>query len=261
MSGPPHRRAAALAAAGLCVAAVAPARADPPPDGRWHGSVGASLAVTSGNGRSAAALANLDLAKPTDTDKWTVGASGSYGRSEVDGVTSTTSSKAGGFTQYDDDLTPRVFGFGKVGLDHDGTLAMSLRTSLGTGLGLHVVKSKANTFEVFSGASWVLTRYATAQTIADRTDTRFRSAGLLLGEDSFHQLTPSTTLKQRLEYDLGLTGDSNQILKFNGTLSVAMTKKLALTLGVTDTFASKVAVGQHRNDLSVFTGISLQIGH
>jgi putative salt-induced outer membrane protein len=249
------------AATAIAVACAAlPAFAADAPDGQWRGAAGASVAITSGNSSSQAALASLDLVRATEGDKWTLGASVNYGRSKVAGVTSTTSNKEGGFGQYDHDLAPGVFAFGKLGLEHDSITDMTLRTLLGAGVGVHIVQTKSDTFDVFGGGSYVDTTYSSAQTIGSETATRFHSVGLLLGEESSNQLTENTTLKQRLEYDPGLSGVKNQLFKFNGSLAVNMSKSLALNVGVTDTFNSKVAAGQKKNDLSVFTGISIKFG-
>lgn len=244
------------------LACVASTWADEPvADGQWRGLASASLAVTSGNSQSQAALASVDLARLTTQDKISLGGYVNEGRSKSNGVTTTSSGKEGVHGQYDYNLTPEVFGFGSLAFDHDRVLDLSLRSLAAAGLGYHVIKTKATQFDVFGGLSYSDTRYNQDETIGGSTKRDFTSTGLLLGEESSHQLTDSVSAKQRLEYYPGLTGDKAQLLKFNAMLNVSMTKTLALSVGLIDTYNSKVAAGQKSNDMALFTGISMKLGN
>jgi putative salt-induced outer membrane protein len=57
-----------------------------------------------------------------------------------------------------------------------------------------------------------------------------------------------------------LTGFKSQLIKFNASLNVAMTTTMALTVGVIDTYNSKVGAGMKKNDVSLFTGVSVKFG-
>jgi putative salt-induced outer membrane protein len=214
-------------------------------DGEWRGLAGASLAISSGNTDSKAALLNLDLARATTDDKTSVAAYLNEGQSKIKGQTTTTAGKWGVAGQYDHNITPVLFGFGKLGFDHDRPSDLSLRTLVAAGLGYHVIQTKTDSFDVFGGVN---------------TKKDFSSVGLLLGEESSHQMTDTVFAKQRIEYYPGLTGEKAQLIKATGALNVAMTKTMSLTVGVMDTFNSKVSAGQKKNDLSVFTGVSMKLG-
>lgn len=227
---------------------------------QWRGLAGASLAVTSGNSSTQALLVNADIARATADDKVTIVGFINEGKSKKAGVSSTTAGKWGVAGQYDRNLTADVYGFGKLGVDHDRVIDLSLRSQVAAGLGYHLIRTPADTFDVFGGVAYTSSSYKTPQTIAGTTDTRFNSTGLLLGEESTHQLNDAVFFKQRLEYYPGMTGNQNQMVKFNAGLSVSMSRSLALTVGVVDTYNSKVAAGVKKNDLSVFTGVSYKIG-
>jgi putative salt-induced outer membrane protein len=229
-------------------------------DGEWRGLAGASLAISSGNTDSKAALLNLDLARATTDDKTSVAAYLNEGQSKIKGQTTTTAGKWGVAGQYDHNITPVLFGFGKLGFDHDRPSDLSLRTLVAAGLGYHVIQTKTDSFDVFGGVSYNRTGYRVEKTIGGNTKKDFSSVGLLLGEESSHQMTDTVFAKQRIEYYPGLTGEKAQLIKATGALNVAMTKTMSLTVGVMDTFNSKVSAGQKKNDLSVFTGVSMKLG-
>jgi putative salt-induced outer membrane protein len=229
-------------------------------DGQWRGVAGASAAITSGNSSSQSALVNVDVARATTTDKTSVAGFVNEGKSTVKGVTTTSAGKWGLGGQYDYNLSPDWFGFGKLGFDHDRVADISLRTMAGAGAGYHVVRTKADSFDVFGGLSYTNTDYKFEKTIGTDTKKAFSSVGLLLGEESSHQVTDTVFLKQRLEYTPGLTGNKAQILKFSSALNVAMSKTMSLTVGLLDTYNSKVADGQKKNDMALFTGVSMKLG-
>lgn len=247
----------AAAVAALAVLTATQAHAE---NGAWEGVAGASLATTSGNSSSTNLLLNLDLAMTTPQDKTSVNAYINEGKSKSNGVTSTTSGKAGLGGQYDYNISDSFFGFGKLSFERDRVIDLTLRTSIATGVGLHVIQEPETTFDVLGGVGYTDARYHVVQTIGGETDKRFNSVGLFLGEESTHKLSDTVFAKQRLEYYPGLTGVKAQLLKFNASLSVAMTKSTALTVGLVDTYNSKVAAGQKKNDLTLTTGVSMTLG-
>jgi putative salt-induced outer membrane protein YdiY len=134
-------------------------------DGQWRGLAGASYSATSGNSSSSNVQLNLDLARQTETDKITTGALINYGRSEVNGVKTTTSNKWALNGQYDYNLSEHLYVFGKLGLQGDKVIDLTLRRTLGTGLGYKIIKEPDTTFDVFGGrrpcsssSAWSCTR-------------------------------------------------------------------------------------------------------
>ena len=68
------------------------------------------------------------------------------------------------------------------------------------------------------------------------------------------------TFKQHLDVFTGMTGVKDNLVKFNASLGVAMSKTLSLTVGVIDTYNSQVPTGIAKNDLGIFTGITVKLG-
>lgn len=247
--------------AGLVMLAVLPlAQAQIKTDGLWRGTGGAALALTSGNSDTRALNLNLDLYSATAIDKITLGGAINYGTSKSGGVTTTNTNKWAGTGQYDYNLSPKTFVFGKLGLEGDELIDLNLRTTVGAGLGYKLIESKPLNFTVFGGVGYSTDKYDTPRFIDGRRDTTFSRSSLLLGEESSHQLSDTTAFKQRLELYPGLSGDKAQISKFTAGLSVAMSSTLSLNVGFTNNYNSKPPAGFKKNDAAFVTGINVKLG-
>lgn len=245
-----------LFGASLATASFAQVKAD----GNWRGSGGAALSATSGNTSSTSLLLNADAVRATASDKIILGGAINYARSKVAGVQETTANKwaLGGEYQYN--LTPRVYGFGKLGLEADKLIFLSRRAALTTGLGYKVIDTPDLTFDVLGGVGYITDKYSSAQTIAGKTDTSFSRATLYLAEESNHKLSSTTSFKQRLDLYPGVSGDKAFLAKFSAGLSVAMSNTMNLTVGVTDAYNSKPGAGLKKNDFGFFTGVNVKFG-
>ncbi|NBD21166.1 DUF481 domain-containing protein [Aquabacterium fontiphilum] len=249
-----------LLACALCLGS-APLWAEPAPrDGVWRGLAGASLSFSSGNTDSSALLVNVNLTRQVEGAKTSVQAFANQARSKVDGDRETTANKWGVSGRQDLDLGPHWFAFVKLGVDADRLLELKHRSNVATGLGHHLIRSERHTLDVFSGLSLTRSVYREAQTINDKTDTRFSNTGVLIGEESSHQLNDTVSMKQRLEYNQGLSGDKLNLLRFNGSVNVAISKATSLSVGLIRTYNSKVPPGVKKVDTSLFTGLNVKLG-
>ncbi len=243
------------------LAAMTAAHAQQKTDGLWRGTGGAGLSVTSGNTDTQSLNMAVDMASATATDKITLGGGINYGKSkDAKGVSSTTANNWAANGQYDYNLSPQLFVFGKLGLESNKIVDLSLRATLAGGVGYKIVDSKEMTFNVFGGVGYSTDKYSKKQTIGNKTDTKFSRASLMFGEESTHVLSATTSFKQRLEVYPGLSGDKAKIAKFSAGLAVAMSSTLNLTVGLTDTYNSAPAAGRKKNDLGLFTGINVKLG-
>lgn len=258
---PSSRRRLVAACCCLGLMSAAPSRAEDaaaPADGHWRGSLGAALSATAGNTRTSALLLTADVARQTETDKLSLGGNINHATSRVDGESTTTADKANAFGQYDRNLDLRLFAFGRVGLERDRLNHLSLRSTVDGGLGYKLIDTPALRFSVFGGVGYARDRYDSPQTIADVTDTRFSRASVYLAEESAHELTKTVHLKQRLEWNAGVSGDRAQLLKLTAGLAVAMSDTMSLTVGLQDTSNNRPPEGQQSNDVSLFTGINVK---
>lgn len=259
-------RAQDAAPAVPAVSAVASAAVDaappvPEPDPlQWVGRMTASLSATSGNSRSRAAQADVDISRKKDGGKTTLTAVVSESQAGSRRDRETTAGRWGGTAQHDRDIDPEYFAFARMGAEHDRVIDLQLRAQAAVGLGRHLLNETDRTLDVFAGLGRTVSRYRHEKTIGGETDSRFASNSLLLGNEYTAQFTPTVSFKQRLEGYLSIDGDRNHLFKLSAALNVDMTRTLALTVAVTDTYTSRVAADQKRNDLALTTGLSVKIG-
>lgn len=229
-------------------------------DGRWRGNGGAALSATAGNTETSSALLSFELMRATFNDKITLGGNLNHGRSRVDGEQRTTSAKWVLNGQYDYNLNPQQYTFIKLGFESDRVAELSLRTTVALGSGYKLIDTKENTFALLGGGARSTDRYRVPVTIDGATGTRFSRASLFVGEESQHQLTASTNLKQRLEFYPGISGDRAKLVKFTAGLGVAINSSMNLTVGLTGNYNSSPPDGLKRNDVGIFTGVNVKLG-
>ena len=249
----PFARRAALAAASA-LPLLAQAQVTQKPDGQWRSLFTAGASVATGNTDARSASLGADIIKLTPTDKWSITGAAQYARSAGD----TTANHVGGTGLYSSDFTPEWFGFGQLDLLHDAPSDLSLRTTLGSGIGYHVVKMPDQSFDLSAGLAYTMDRYRHSQVIEDQERSRYNHAEVLLAEESNNKLTDSTTFKQKLTVypNLRDTGDVRTV--FDAGLSVAMTQQLALTATLSHRYDSRPGEGLGRHDTLFVTGLSLR---
>jgi putative salt-induced outer membrane protein len=229
-------------------------------DGLWRGAGGAALSATAGNTSSNSLLLNAETTKATAGDKITLAAAVNRAQSKTDGVNKTTADKWAGNGQYDLNLSPQLFVFGKLGLESDKLVDLSLRTTLAGGLGYKLISTEQTSFEIFGGLGYSTDSYGSDRTIAGKTARSFSRASIYLAEASAHQLSPTVSLKQRLELYPGISGDKALLAKFSASLNVAMSDTLSLNVGLTHTHNSKPPAGTKSGDTGLFTGVNVKFG-
>jgi putative salt-induced outer membrane protein len=251
---------ATLVSAAVACMATGSAFAQAKTDGQWRGLAGASISTTSGNSSTNNVLINADMARLTVADKISVGGFINRGSSKADGVTTTTNSKWGLNGQYDYNLTPRTYVFGKLGLEGDKVVELSLRRTLATGMGYKVINEANTTFDVFGGLANIHSKYNSDQLINNTVGTSFSTTTLLLGEESTHKLSEAIFFKQRVELYPRISGDGGTFAKATANLGVSMGSGMSLNVGLVDNYNSAPGFGVKKNDLALFTGVSMNLG-
>lgn len=229
-------------------------------DGLWRGAGGAALSMTSGNTSTSSLALTAEGVRATAGDKLSVGAGINYAKNKTGGTNTTTANKWAGFGQYDLNLSPQTFVFGRVGLEGDELIHLDRRLALAGGLGYKLWNTKESVFELFGGLGYTSDRYGKRQTIGGKTGTSFSRSSLYLGEASSHQISPTVSFKQRLDLYPGLSGDKAMLAKLSAGLGVAMSSTMNLTVGLTNNYNSKPPAGTKSNDLGLFTGINVKFG-
>ncbi|HEY0954817.1 MAG TPA: DUF481 domain-containing protein [Roseateles sp.] len=209
------------------------------PDGQWHGGLSLSGALASGNSSSRTLAANADTSRATALDKISLYGLANYGRNKVDGVDTTTADllRLGG--RYDFNYGPRWFAFGGAEGETNESGGVRDRYSLNGGLGYHLLKGDTHSWDLFGGAGYTDTRFTDGN--------RANGAQVLLGEESSHKLSETTSLKQRLVYypEGGELGDR---ATFDAGLATTISGGWTLNAGLSTRYASRVPAGTKKTD-------------
>jgi putative salt-induced outer membrane protein len=241
--------AAATAAAGIAVAQPVAQ-----PDGRWRTWINVGLTNASGNTDSATLTLKADAVRATSVDRWTL-----YGealRARTEGVTSGDRSRLG--ARYDWNLSPRLFSFGSVDAERDTLAELAGRAGVGAGLGYKLIDREELRFSTFGGMSFTTDRYTVPRLVDDDLVTRFDRPAALLGEESSHKFTESTSANQRLVVNADLGDGGAWRAQWDAVLSVAMTQSISLTVGVNVRYDSAPAPGLENLDTLLTTGIAMK---
>ena len=251
------RRTLALASLLLTAPAltIAQAQATIKPDGQFRYAFGAGASYASGNTSTASVNLNGDGVRATTDSKWQFGGKANWGRNE--GTTTAENIELG--TQYDQDITPDWFGFGKADYLRDKPANGSTRASLFGGAGRHVVKTDTLTFDLSAGLGYTEDRYFDAADVNGEFRSRYGRPEALLAEESTHKWTPTTSFHQKLSLYPALRSGGGYRGVFDSGLSVAMTNTLSLTAGLNYRYNSDPGAGLKKGDTLFVTGISVKL--
>lgn len=224
------------------------AHAQTKPDGQWHGALGAGLSLASGNTRSQALSVSADGSVETAADKITAyGLLLNASSKNAGGVNTKTADlfRIGG--RYDRNITDRLYGFGGLEFEKDAIKTLNLRTSLMAGVGYKLIRTADMTFDVFGGIGYTQNDYKVAKDSS--------GANLLLGEESTHKLSASSSFKQRLVVYPGLESSLGNRATWDATLSSALAGNLSLNVTYGLRYASKVPAGIKGTDSLLLVGV------
>jgi len=209
------------------------------PDGQWHGGLSVAGAFASGNSSSRTLSANANASLATARDKISLYGLANYGRNKVDGINATTADllRVGG--RYDFNLGPQLFSFGAAEGETNEAGGVRDRYNLTGGVGYHLVKNEANSWDVFGGLGY------TASKLTDGSNAN--GVQVLLGEESSHKLSETTTLKQRFVYYPG-GGDLGDRATFDAGLATTISGAWTLNAGLSSRYSDRVPAGTKKTD-------------
>ncbi|MDO9193808.1 MAG: DUF481 domain-containing protein, partial [Undibacterium sp.] len=231
----------------------AQAQATLKPDGQFRATLGLGASVSSGNTSSKNLSLNADGVRLTDQYKTSLYGNAQYARS---GDTTTSEQiRLGGRQDYN--LSSVMFAFGGLDFERNKFSNLKLRSQLGAGLGFHAIKSIDTTWDLFGGVAYVDDHYFNPMLIDSNIRRKYGYAGLILGEESTHKLTSTTSAKQRLTLVPNIKNGGEYRANWDAGLAVAMNKSINLNVGLSFARNTDPGVGRKKNDTLFTTGISM----
>jgi hypothetical protein len=237
----------------------------------WAGGLNLGYAVTTGNSETESLNIAFDAARTGLHDKLILYTNSIYAVNDSTSPATTTANSIGGGARYDHDFSPRAFGFVSGDFFSNSLQELTLRSSLGGGIGMHAIKNAATTFDLLLGLNYTHESYASFQvpiapattppTFTDYPAVTHSLAGLILGENLTHTFGKSTGLTQSwfLYPDLSQTGEVRSVFAL-GTVT-KLNKWLAWQNSFGDTYVTNPPPTKLRNDMQLATGVSFTFTH
>ena len=251
---PIHFRRSAAVAALLAAPLLASAQVTLKPDNQWRYLFTAGANASTGNNEALSLNLAGEAARVSAIDKWTFLGQAAYAHS--DGETNTERFALG--TQYTRDITPVWFGFGSLDGLRDKLANLSSRASVASGVGVHVIKNDQHSFDVSGGLGYSRDRFIEATEIDGSMRDGYGRLELVLAEESNHQLTDTTSLRQRLALFPNLRNTGEYRASFDTNVTVAMTQSMNLTAGLSVRYNSDPGLGVKTTDAMFVTGVSFR---
>jgi putative salt-induced outer membrane protein YdiY len=236
---------------GLClgIALTSPAVAQTisKPDGAWRGAIGASYTSASGNNESTNASLFADAVRQTERDKMNASLRSVYGRQETNGVDELTASLFRAGVRYDLDFDDLKYGFAGFDSEKDKLADLKWRHSPSVGVGLHLRRTQTFTFDVFAGYSY------SREELYSGTKRSFDEG--LVGEETTHKFSESTSFRQRLAFYPNLSDSGEYRMVFDAGLLAPLVDRWNLTLNYSVRYQSDPPPGIDKRDTLVFAGL------
>jgi hypothetical protein len=234
----------------------------------WAGGLNLGFAVTRGNSETK----NLDIAfnaaRTGFHDKLILYTNSVYATNDLPTASPhTTANSTGGGARYDHNFASRTFGFVNGDFLSNSLQDLNLRSTLGGGIGVHVVKNAATTFDLLAGVNYTHESYSSSTIPPPPTGGTFvpaRSdslAGLTLGDAFTHKVGKGTVITQ----SFFIYPDLSDTSQYRGTFNFGTVTKLNKWLGwqnsFGDIYVSNPPPGTKQNDLQLATGLNFSFTH
>lgn len=224
-----------LIAATLSLTAISPAQAQVLQDNQWHGGISIGGAYASSNTSSQTINVIANGSKATKEDKLGLYTLINYGSNKVHGVKTNTAQlfRLGG--RYDYNLSANSFFFGGSEIETNKIQNIDSRYAVNAGAGYKAIKTDETSFDLFTGVGYSETRFGI--TIPPSAPNK-KGVEFLLGEESTHKISPTSSVKQRWVVYPGSANIGNRsTLDIN--LATVVTKGWTLNAGASISYTSK----------------------
>lgn len=163
-------------------------------DSLWHGGVAIGGSYASSTNIAQTFNLSANASKASKEDKLGIYTVINYGSNTANQIKTTTAQllRLGG--RYDYNLSETRFFFGGSEIETNKIQNIDSRYSLNAGAGFKLIKTDETSFDLFTGIGYSDTRFGT--TIPPSPSSK-KGVELLIGEESTHKLSSTSSVKQR----------------------------------------------------------------
>jgi len=218
----------------------------------WRGNLDGGLSFAQGNAEATNFSSTLRTERKTTRDKISIYATSLFARDSTSGASETTANAVRGGTQYNINLTDRLFSFGFIDLEFDEFQDLDLRNVLGGGLGWRIRETKQTSFSLLFGGSFNQEFFS--------GDVTRRAGEVVLGEELSHQLFDGTFLSEKLVFYPNMSEIGEFRIQFDTSISTEVGKGFAWHATFSDRFLSNPLPDLEKNDILFATGVRFIFG-
>ena len=220
---------------------------EPVPD--WTGMLGMSLSLTRGNSDTTNVSFNA-TANNAFAPRWEWVNSAYLLDQDSDGVKK--ADQSGLSTGVHWKIMNRQMLYAEIGYLRDRFKDYDYRITPGVGYGYDVIAAQHQKLTLLAGMTYVATRYISTGDTESYT-------GVKAGDAFWMKLSPTAEFTQGFEIVSDISKPSRWFAKFDCGLSAALTKKMALTLSLRDSYDAKpVDPLVDKNDMTFMAGIAFK---
>jgi putative salt-induced outer membrane protein len=225
----------------------------------WSGVFDTGLSLTRGNSALLAYNLSAKMSRTVPRDKITAYATSVYATDDTIPPGHTTAHAVLGGARIDYNLKPRLFVFGLADFAYDEFQHLDLRSVLGGGFGVHVIKSKATTLDVFGGADYEREKFSPNPPLVASGVTR-NSAEIIAGEELSWNVSSRTSVSERFSVFPNVTDVGQYRFQLDSTAATKLKTWLSWQITFSDRYLSDPLPGLKSNDQLLSTGLRLTFG-
>ena len=225
----------------------------------WSALLDTGLSETRGNSALLAFNLSGKAARVTTRNKLSLYATSVYATDNTTPPGRTTANSIQGGARFDYNLTPRLFAFALADFAYDEFQHLDLRSVLGGGLGLHVIKTTNTTFDVFAGGDYDREKFSPNPPLV-LTNTTRNVAEIDAGEELSWKLNNRVSFDERLSAFPNMSDLGQYRLQFDATAATKLKAWLSWQVTVSDRYLSNPLPGLKSNDELLSTGLRLSFG-
>ena len=225
----------------------------------WTGVFDTGLNLTRGNSALLAYNLAAKMSRTVPKDKITAYATAVYATDDTTPPSRTTAHAVFGGARTDYNLKPRFFVFGLADFGYDQFQHLDLRSVLGGGVGLHVIKSKTTTLDVFAGGDYDRENFSPNPPLTLTSTTR-NVAEIIAGEELSWKLNGRTSLNERFTVYPNMSDMGQYRFQLDSTAATKLKTWLSWQITFSDRYLSNPLPGLKSNDELLSTGLRLTFG-
>ena len=225
----------------------------------WSGLFDTGLSETRGNSALLAFSLSAKAARATTRTKLSLYATSVYATDNTTPPGRTTANAIEGGARFDYNLTPRFFVFALADFAFDQFQHLDLRSVIGGGGGVHVIKTANTTFDVFAGANYDQEKFSPNPPLVLTNITR-NVAEVLAGEELSWKLNSRISFDERFTAFPNVSDLGQYRLQVDATAATKLKAWLSWQITVSDRYLSNPLPGLKSNDELLSTGLRLTFG-